>query len=377
MSASNPVSAAATHFLRFRIQYSSIALIYYDYLLTFPLEVKYIWRKRFRISTLLYIFCRYALVANVVYLLAIAGKLSQGCDHWYRILAATSVLGRAAVVITFTARTWAVYGRSRYILFTLGTLGLTCVILDIISAPGVKCTGGSSIEIVDTLLAILMVIFESLSALLTSVRCALEIRLSGGLRNTSKRSLFVLIWRQGVLYFALVSVFTVGAVVLIFHATPGSFLARLPNAFTLPVSCTLTARFILHLRYWDDHIAHGTPTTISPHHEFTHHEGEGDISTAQFASSASGQFASRGSHFTGGRGYQYRADQSTGGTSGLRVVVSRVFSGGLDDFGADPVAGAMRDIQRERREEHRLDRRVDVNGKGREEGVELGRVRTV
>ncbi|KAG7444421.1 uncharacterized protein BT62DRAFT_241895 [Guyanagaster necrorhizus] len=82
---------AATHFLQFRIQYSSIgnvcphtgnsltpiflALLYYDYIPTFPMEVKYMWGSKFRLSTILYICCRYALIANVLYLLAIAEKL--------------------------------------------------------------------------------------------------------------------------------------------------------------------------------------------------------------------------------------------------------------------------------------------------------------
>ncbi|KAK0189108.1 hypothetical protein F5146DRAFT_1205269 [Armillaria mellea] len=62
-------------FLQFRIQYASIALLYYDYVLTLPAEVKYIWGSKFRLSTILYLCCRYALVANVLYLLAIAGQL--------------------------------------------------------------------------------------------------------------------------------------------------------------------------------------------------------------------------------------------------------------------------------------------------------------
>jgi len=51
------------------------ALLYYDYSLTWTREVKYFWRKKFTISTALYIACRYALVANVLYILAISDKL--------------------------------------------------------------------------------------------------------------------------------------------------------------------------------------------------------------------------------------------------------------------------------------------------------------
>ena len=51
------------------------AVLYYDYALTFGMEVEYIWNSRFRASTMLYIWCRYALVANVIYLLNISKKL--------------------------------------------------------------------------------------------------------------------------------------------------------------------------------------------------------------------------------------------------------------------------------------------------------------
>ncbi|KAG6886744.1 hypothetical protein C0995_005286 [Termitomyces sp. Mi166 len=72
------IQQAEAHFLKFCIQYASIALIYYDYVLTFRAEVTHIWRPpKFRIFTLLYILTRYALVANILYLLAISSKLSK------------------------------------------------------------------------------------------------------------------------------------------------------------------------------------------------------------------------------------------------------------------------------------------------------------
>ncbi|KAJ6602057.1 hypothetical protein DFH09DRAFT_1126225, partial [Mycena vulgaris] len=45
---------------QFRLQPLS-ALLYYDYALTFPKELQYIWNQKFRLSTALYICCRYAL----------------------------------------------------------------------------------------------------------------------------------------------------------------------------------------------------------------------------------------------------------------------------------------------------------------------------
>ena len=51
------------------------ALLWYDYALTWPREVQYFWTKRFTLSTLLYVLCRYGMVANILYTLAIADKL--------------------------------------------------------------------------------------------------------------------------------------------------------------------------------------------------------------------------------------------------------------------------------------------------------------
>ena len=80
---------------------STLALLYYDYTLTFREEVKFIWRGNKRsLLVVLYILCRYALLANVLYLLAISGKFggSSSCDAAYKIIGVVSVLGRAAVI---------------------------------------------------------------------------------------------------------------------------------------------------------------------------------------------------------------------------------------------------------------------------------------
>ncbi|KAL5520177.1 hypothetical protein ACEPAG_9390 [Sanghuangporus baumii] len=130
-------SKAAAHFLQFRIQYSSIAFLYYDYALTFPAEVKYMWKRKWKISTLLYICCRYALAANVLYVLAQMGKLGA------RIIGVISVLGRAAVIVALTGRTYAVYSCNRVILALLAALGITCVVLDVMHVPGLRCKGSS------------------------------------------------------------------------------------------------------------------------------------------------------------------------------------------------------------------------------------------
>ncbi|KAI0034806.1 hypothetical protein K488DRAFT_44733, partial [Vararia minispora EC-137] len=164
-------------FLQFAIQWSSIVLLYYDYALTFPAEVKYLWqdKKFFKISTLLYALCRYALPANVLYLLAISKKLGSrrlpfSCDTWYKIIGVISVLGRAAVLcapslhillpatnccgVTFLMRTYVVCAKSKIILTTLGAIGLTVFVCDVIHVPGLRCKGSSSVQMYAALFAV-------------------------------------------------------------------------------------------------------------------------------------------------------------------------------------------------------------------------------
>ncbi|KAJ7572071.1 hypothetical protein C8J56DRAFT_994135 [Mycena floridula] len=229
--------------LQICIQYSSIALLYYDYILTFPREVKYIWTRKFQLSSLLYIFCRYALIANILYLLAITNKLGDACDRWYKIIGVLSLLGRGSVIVTFIARTYAIYSGSRLVLVYLGVLGLTCLVLDITHVPGLRCSGPSKLPIVDTLLSILMVSFEFSSTWLLTLRSIQTLKMGGPWKTQRSGFVFLLFEQEN----SFVSLFSVAAVVLNFSG----FLQRLVNALTLPISCLMTARFLLHLREWD------------------------------------------------------------------------------------------------------------------------------
>ncbi|KAI5888202.1 uncharacterized protein SCHCODRAFT_02636019 [Schizophyllum commune H4-8] len=119
------------------------ALLYYDYTLTFADEKKLIWGRKLGLTTLLYVLCRYALVANVIYLLAISHKI-EDCDAAYRGISSLSVLGRAAVLTTWATRTWVVWNRNTFIVVFLGALVATCTALDSYQASGARCTGPAS-----------------------------------------------------------------------------------------------------------------------------------------------------------------------------------------------------------------------------------------
>jgi hypothetical protein len=43
------------------------AILYFDYTLTIIDEIEYIWRQPWKLTTVFYVFCRYSLVANVLF----------------------------------------------------------------------------------------------------------------------------------------------------------------------------------------------------------------------------------------------------------------------------------------------------------------------
>ncbi|KAJ4479642.1 hypothetical protein C8J55DRAFT_606166 [Lentinula edodes] len=170
--------------------WASLAFLYYDYGLTLDEEVEHIWGMNFSSSTLLYILCRYAMLANLLYLLAHLNKLGLSCDTWYKIIAALAVLGRAAVIVTFTLRTYVVWAQSRIVLISLVMLGLATVLTDAMYVPRQTCenTRGDTATYRERT------------------------------NHDEKQS---------------------------------KYLHDLLNAFTLPLSGLLTARFLLHLRAWN------------------------------------------------------------------------------------------------------------------------------
>ena len=57
-----------------------VALLYYDYMLTFLDEVEYIWSQPRKLTTVFYVLCRYALIANPLYLLSVSTELLEVRD---------------------------------------------------------------------------------------------------------------------------------------------------------------------------------------------------------------------------------------------------------------------------------------------------------
>jgi len=157
-------------------------------------------------------------------------------------------------------RAYAVFDRSKIILIIFGILELIVIIFAVMHVPYVSCTNPSNRkEPAPLLLPIFTVTYEIVSAILTSVRSLQNIKNRGPWRMQQK-SLTFLVLRESLIYFGFITSFLILSLIFELQGKPGNFMYRLLNAYTMPLSGLMTARFLLHLREWDQHISN--PETI-------------------------------------------------------------------------------------------------------------------
>ncbi|KAF8577650.1 hypothetical protein K439DRAFT_1364231 [Ramaria rubella] len=108
----------------------SIAMFLYDYYLTLPDEVRLIWRRPFRLSTILYFMLRFLPLPQIIFHFCTTMGIPR-CQQFYRITTSFANLARGTVLVL---RTYAVYDRNVKVLIGLGSLGLAAVAFNYVSA---------------------------------------------------------------------------------------------------------------------------------------------------------------------------------------------------------------------------------------------------
>ncbi|CAA7268558.1 unnamed protein product [Cyclocybe aegerita] len=284
------------------------ALLYYDYAITWPREVQHFWICKFSFATALYFICRYGMVSNVIYALALAEKLPM--MRGYRLAAIVACIGRIAIVLVWGLRTYAISNRNICVLTIFGLFGSSVIGLAILHVPYAACNGyrgtppGTQettvaqlrclftdavipLSSVPYLLPIFTVIFETSAVVFTTGRTLKALAVDNTSWRDAKRGLPFLIFKHGGLSVSSLSWrFSPQSASLAcylklrdnsydLHSGPsaccsgcvswphcdiprrldtplqeGFFIQRLLNAHTLPLSGLMTARFLLHLRVW-------------------------------------------------------------------------------------------------------------------------------
>ncbi|KAH7878920.1 uncharacterized protein C8R40DRAFT_1037324, partial [Lentinula edodes] len=125
---------------------------------------------------------------------------SVTCDNWMKFVAALSVFGRAAIIVTLISRTYVVCSQNRWIAIYLIALGLVCVVADAFHVPAEKCVDSADppmLCIASALRSFFMIAFETSVVLFTTIRTFQALR-AGGPWRRQRHHLTFLIFEEGI-----------------------------------------------------------------------------------------------------------------------------------------------------------------------------------
>ncbi|KAG2021364.1 hypothetical protein CC2G_006610 [Coprinopsis cinerea AmutBmut pab1-1] len=218
----------------YSIQVASIVILYYDYILTLPDEITYIWTLSRKTTTTLYAFCRYALIANLLHFLyktpGVDGMRLYGDYEPVR-----SMLGIESLPEYWEDWDWP---PSPYESQTK----------HLVVAPVLV---NQHYTLIGIAIAVLMLLFELLAFILAAVRVWKTARQDRRFWQQPHTSINYVILSQGILYIA--AVLALSILTAIFNLKVWGGYGRPLNSLKLPLSGLLTARFLLKLRLWERH----------------------------------------------------------------------------------------------------------------------------
>lgn len=233
----------------------SEAMFYYDYVLTFGDELNHIWgRGRFSIGSILFVLARYLGFASCV--LSNFEK-SLSISNTLTCLRVTAIISSEGIV---AVRTWAVWARNKWILAILvlcaiaacTAAGVTTVndvqSSELINAPARDCVVGLSTSVGGQWVVPLSmtIMYEVVTIVLTIIRIMWWRRRLSRSRTPNRAPLLDTLWKDGVIYFALMLGLGVVNTALVIRSTAAVIQQNVTQLQT-SLHSILSTRIVLHL----------------------------------------------------------------------------------------------------------------------------------
>jgi len=238
-------------------QVASLALLLYDYALTFGEEVDLVWRRNWSVGTGLFLVNRYTGIFSLAFNIGVFlnNTLSdEFCFHFVRYQVAGTLMAVWLVEIILGFRVWALYARSRKILyFLLGLLTVAVTIctsvgyfvfrdVTVLPRPGSFLSGCYPLgfPVYTFALALPELINATILLVLTLVRTARSVRM-----GRRQAPMFVLFVKDGVLYYLCI------VFILLMNAFAfSSFtIGAAATGLAIAIPCALGSRILLNIRH--------------------------------------------------------------------------------------------------------------------------------
>ncbi|KAH7881643.1 uncharacterized protein C8R40DRAFT_1079212 [Lentinula edodes] len=239
----------------------AFTLLYYDHLLTFDDEVKFMWSRPNHISSRLFFLNRYfSFVGNIVILLSMffAPSGQSSCHPWEEFQEFFHAFAQIIVATLLTMRVYALYARDRrvlivltgIILFGIGATVISLVFSESTPAPSLFPIGCHDILDLKNAALVsvgweLVFIYDTLLFGMTVFK-AYRARSQPRVKQLEKFSVFTIIVRDGSIYFGIMALANLVNVLTFYLAGDTLFRGTL-SPFASCMSVTLMSRLMLHL----------------------------------------------------------------------------------------------------------------------------------
>jgi len=248
---------------------ASISFLYYDHIITFPEEVRKIWKRRLSILNILFIINRYTTFFGyipITYFIFNSPSDMTTCNQFVRFPAILSIITQAIISVIVALRCYALYNGNRVIIVSVSVLGLVTMAFSIVATTkivGIDLNvGGVYRTCVSDIVHgqnkpykiswALSIVCDSAVFMLTLVK-TVQMRRVHKFRG-SYGSIANLFLRDGSIYFAVMAMSYIIHMIIFFLKNNSFFADSMGNnAFlTHTISVTMMSRLILNLNSYPD-----------------------------------------------------------------------------------------------------------------------------
>lgn len=256
------VQVAAIRDLRIHnyIEMISVVILWWDHIISFPLEVTSIWKRPKTLISWIYLVNRYlASISRIAFFVINWEKLSNSaCKTTSLLNQILLFFNQAMICLLLLIRVYAIYARDRRILYlfaTMCTVMLTATILSLVKQRSSMQTRLSGCKLAHTesnaiRLAVpweCMLVYDAVVLLLTIIKtyslAATRAKVS---LATNGVHIPTIVLRDGILYFVGITVSN--AINIMFFYYPPPLLKGALSTLNSVINITLVSRMVLNLR---------------------------------------------------------------------------------------------------------------------------------
>ncbi|KAH8828631.1 hypothetical protein DL96DRAFT_1813994 [Flagelloscypha sp. PMI_526] len=215
-----------------KLSMAAVTILVWDWILTLDLEIRLVWPNKWSFGKILFLLNRYLpfadILVGIVFSLTVdGGTESQVCAKFFACITWLEVIGILVVQVILILRTWALYGRNKWVLAVLlsllaGTVTVCCVMdqgllsSTVWAGPTLFGVSGCTVIRADNLRGRLAGNYLAIMAFESVVLLFLIIRVVKVRKAFAGSHLMQIIYRDGIMFYLFLFLVSIVNVVTVF-----------------------------------------------------------------------------------------------------------------------------------------------------------------